>query len=78
MIHFIRMVLGASCINCISLELTLNIKMFVSTIILQSWILAEWVAIKSNKRITYDPVLHDILPLLAQMVVFFKAIFVVV
>ena len=74
MINFSRMVLGASCVTGISLEIAMNDKIIATAIILQTWLLLEWIAAKNNKKLSYDPVLHDILPILAQIIVFYRTI----
>lgn len=74
MINFSRMVLGASTVTSIFLETTLNSKIFISAIILQTWLLLEWIALKTNQKIPYDVVLHDVLPFLAQIIVFYKTV----
>lgn len=74
MINFSRMVLGASTVTSIFLETTLNSKIFISAIILQTWLLLEWIASKTNQKIPYDVVLHDVLPFLAQIIVFYKTL----
>ena len=75
MINFLRMVLAATCTVTVSFEIALNTKLFMTTIILQAWSFTEWIGSKNNNKITYDPVLHDILHLLAQIVIFCKVLF---
>lgn len=74
MLSFSRMVLGASTLASIFLETTISSKTFVTAIILQAWLLLEWIALKTNQKIPYDVVLHDVLPFLAQLIVFYKTI----
>lgn len=74
MINFVRMVLGASCVTGISLEIATNDKIIATAIILQTWLLLEWIAAKSDKKLNYDPVLHDLLPILAQIIVFCRTV----
>lgn len=75
MLSFLRLFLSASCLACLFLEVALGIKIIFSIIFLQSWLFSEWLALKNKKEYPYDVLLHDILPLLAQIIVFYKSVF---
>lgn len=75
MLNFFRLFFSAACITCLFLEITLGIKIVFSVLLLQSWLLSEWLAMKNKKEIAYDVLLHDILPFMAQIIVFYKSVF---
>ena len=75
MLNFFRLFFSASCITCLFLEITLGIKIVFSVLLLQSWLLCEWLAPKNKKEIVYDVLQHDILPFIAQIIVFCKSVF---
>jgi hypothetical protein len=71
-----RMLLSACCLTSLFFEYVLNIKILMTIVFLQSWIFAEWLAFKKKEDFQYDILLHDILPFLAQIIIFYKSIFV--
>ena len=75
MLNFFRLFFSASCLTCLFLEMTLGIKIVFSIMFLQSWLLSEWLALKNKQELPYDILLHDILPLMAQIIVFCKSVF---
>lgn len=76
MIHFTRMFLCAGCLVTISFEtiLLINLSIYL-TFMIQCWMFFEWMALKKkNKLREYDIVLHDLVPLLSQLILFYKII----
>lgn len=76
MIHFTRMLLCASCLVTISFEtiLLINLSIYLAFMI-QFWMFFEWMALKKkNKLKEYDIVLHDLIPLLSQLILFYKIV----
>lgn len=76
MIHISRMFLCASCLVAVSFETLLLINLSIQLAILtQMWLFFEWMALKKkNKLPEYDLVLNDVVPLLSQIIMFYKII----
>ena len=74
MIHLARLVLCAACLVSISFEflLLINLSIYLAVMI-QLWLFCEWMALKKkNKLPEHDIVLNDLVPLLSQIIMFYK------
>lgn len=76
MIHIARMFLCAICLVSISFEklLLINLSIYLA-FLMQLWFFCEWIASKEkNKLREYDIVLNDLIPLLSQLILFYKIV----
>ena len=76
MVHFARMVLSSTCLVMICYELLLGISLsvFVAANI-QGWAFFEWLATRKKYKLPeYDLILCDVIPFLAQVILFYKII----
>jgi len=76
MVHITRMFLCASCLVAVSFEtlLLINLSVYLAVLI-QMWLFCEWMALKKrNKLPEHDVVLNDLVPLLSQIIMFYKII----
>lgn len=76
MVHFARMVLSSTCLVMISYELLLGISLSVLiSVNIQGWAFCEWLATRKRyKLLEYDIILSDVIPFLAQAILFYKII----
>lgn len=75
MVNFARMFLCASCLVTIGFEIILliNLSIYLS-FMMQTWMFFEWLASKDKNKKEYDIVLHDLIPFLSQLILFYKIV----
>lgn len=72
MVHITRMFLCATCLVTISFEILLLINLSIYlAFLMQMWSFFEWVASKDDNS-EYDIVLNGLIPLLSQLILFYK------